>query len=291
MHERNNMLTTDVNILEAFYNIVKNPNATINPARISSNRINNVGDALEGYVKDLVVGLADTNVSDIERDQLYSNAFSWLGNKGNPPDSIIRGGDAIEVKKIETLNSDLQLNSSYPKNKLHSDDTRISNGARNAEVWSTKDIIYAVGSVKNNSEIERLWFIYGDCYSASREVYERLVSAVSNVVRATPDVEFHETNELGRVQKVDPLGITHLRIRGMWIILNPSILYSNLVKKTENKQFYLLMRENKYATFPITSRKKIESLTENGFSAESVEIRDPDNPAILLKARFLKYEI
>ena len=49
----------------------------------------------------------------------YSEVFSYLGNTSNPPDMIIKDGDAIEVKKIEGFNT-LMLNSSYPKQKLYS---------------------------------------------------------------------------------------------------------------------------------------------------------------------------
>lgn len=110
------MTNAKFNVLKAFKNIIDNPHASINPAIISSNRINNVGDALEGYIKDSVVGLlGQSPVVDNERDKLYSQAFSWLGNGGNPPDCIIKNGDAIEIKKIQSINSDIALNSSHPK--------------------------------------------------------------------------------------------------------------------------------------------------------------------------------
>lgn len=34
-------------------------------------------------------------------------------------------------------------------------------------------------------------------------------------------LEFAKTKEIGRLNKVDPVGITYLRIRGMWGIKNP----------------------------------------------------------------------
>lgn len=60
---------------------------------------------------------------------------------------------------------------------------------------------------------------------------------------------------------------------------------------TENKQFYLMMREDKYLSLPKTDRQKIELIKKNGFINEQIEIRDPDNPANLIKARMIKYEI
>jgi len=38
-----------------------------------------------------------------------------------------KGGDALEVKKTETLSTELQLNSSHPKAKLFSNSTLINN--------------------------------------------------------------------------------------------------------------------------------------------------------------------
>lgn len=80
-----------------------------------SNRINNAGNGLEEYVKDLFSNTFNHN-SD-ERLIKQSEVFSYLGNAKNPPDAMLRDGDAIEVKKIES-DSPLQLNSSYPKHKF-----------------------------------------------------------------------------------------------------------------------------------------------------------------------------
>ena len=281
------------NTLRAFKNIIDNPTATVNPARISSNRINNVGDALEGFIKDAYSELLGLGLSQEVKDLRYSDVFSWLGNPSNPPDAFLRGGDdgdSIEVKKIESLRSSIALNSSHPKNKLHSDDSRITITARNVEKWKIRDIVYAIGSVKNN-ELKRLWLIYGDCYAASRETYERLTKIIEDGVNEIPGVEFLKTNELAKIKKVDPLGITDMRVRGMWNIQNPSCLYPHLVSISEKRQYYLLMREEKYLSFKEEDRKLLEDLKLTGFSNKVIEIRNPDNPAQLLKARFIKYEI
>ena len=282
--------TRNYNTLYAFKNIIDNPNTTINPAKISSNRINNVGDALENYIKDAYSGLLHVNLPDGEKDTMYSKVFSWLGNSSNPPDSMLRGGDGIEVKKIQSLSGGIALNSSSPKNKLHAIDTRVAMGAKNAEPWVEKDIVYVIGSVINQ-DLKRLWLIYGDCYAASKEIYDKMANAIAEGVNQVPDIEFQETNELGRVNKVDPLGITALRVRGMWHIDNPSRVYSDLVSNTTNRQFYLLMREEKYQSFPTEDRLELENISLTGYNNQLIEIRDPDNPANLIQARFIKYEI
>ena len=279
-------------VLGAFMNIVNQPNSSINPAKISNNRINNIGDALEGYVKDAIAGLLGReSIENSVRDRVYSDAFSWLGNGSNPPDCIIKNGDAIEIKKVESLKSDIALNSSHPRNKLYIDDTRVASGAKTAEKWKVKDIVYAIGTPDSSAELKRLWLIYGDCYSASRQVYEKLFTIIEKGVNSIPDTNFQKTNELGKVKKVDPLGITTMRIRGMWHIANPSKIYGHLMDPTKTKQFYLLMRENKYQSFSQEERFEIENIKKIGYSNEVIEIRDPDNPARLIKARIIKYEI
>lgn len=107
-----------MNIVDAIVNLVENPMTAIVEHYSGRNRANQAGDALEEYVKDL---FADSfNLTEQERLECLSKAFSYLGNNSNPPDGILRNGDAIEVKKIENNNSTLALNSSYPKSKLHS---------------------------------------------------------------------------------------------------------------------------------------------------------------------------
>ena len=278
------------NTLHAFRHIIKHSNSTINPAKISSNRINNVGDALEIYIKDAYAGLLESHLPDSEKDAVYTEIFSWLGNSSNPPDIMLRGSDGIEVKKIQSLHGGIALNSSSPKNRLYASDTRVATRAKSAESWTEKDIVYAIGSVIDQ-DLKRLWLIYGDCYAASKEVYDKMANAIADGVNQIPDIEFQATNELGRVNKVDPLGITALRVRGMWHIENPSRVYSELVSNTTNRQFYLLMREEKYQSFPAEDRSWLENIDLAGYDNQRIKIRDPDNPANLICARFIKYEL
>lgn len=282
------------NTLTAFRNILEHPLAPINPAKISTNRINNVGDALEGFLKDIYADTNNDTISDSKKDEIYNKVFSWLGNSSNPPDFILRGGDAVEVKKINKLNPVVALNSSYPKSKLHFDDNRIAPTAKLAEQWDTKDIVYAIGSTPNN-ELKRLWLIYGDCYAASREVYQRVVGPIRKASRAVyRELGFElevETNEIAKFNKVDPLGITDLRVRGMWHIKNPSRIFENLTHASEQRQYYLLMREAKYAEFPTTDRTYLEQYTTPGYLNRVITIRNPDNPAKLMDARFISYEL
>ena len=61
-----------------------------------------MGDALEYYIKDLFCNSLHEN--DIEKKNIiYEENFSYFGNQNNPPDFIVKDGDAIEVKKLKVL--------------------------------------------------------------------------------------------------------------------------------------------------------------------------------------------
>ncbi len=279
------------NLLKALSNLVENPLSNIVDHYKSSNRANNMGDALEYYIKDLFCGT--TNIKNIQqKNKIYSKYFSYLGNQNNPPDIIIKNGDAIEVKKIESLRSGIALNSSYPKDKLFSDSPMITQACRDCENWREKDLIYTIGVSKNN-KLKALWFIYGDCYAAGKEVYERIRSKISSGINELTGVEFSETKELGRVNKVDPLGITYLRIRGMWHIDNPIKVFNYIteIKDEEKMTVNALMLKNKYLSFPKEDIAKLEEMSENKISISDVNIKSPNNPAKLLDAKLIKFEI
>jgi hypothetical protein len=278
------------NILIALINFIKNPVTDIVPYYKSHNRANNAGESLEKYIMDLFCGSFSANKKN--EHLIYNKYFSYLANQNNPPDFIIRGGDAIEVKKIESLTSGIALNSSYPKNKLYADSTMITKDCKRCENWEEKDIIYAVGSVNDNN-LQALCFVYGTCYAASKEKYEKIKNAIANGLNNNiSNIEFSRTKELGRVNKVDPLGITYLRIRGMWGIENPLKVFDYVIDKGDNKfMLNAIMLEEKYLSFPENDRKALETLIDNSEPAEikDILIKSPNNPADLLKAKIVRY--
>lgn len=280
------------NLLQAIKTVVNNPISNLLSHYKGKNRINNVGDALEVWVKDI---FADTlNETDESKKVVrYSNVFSYIGNQNNPPDLMLKNGDAVEVKKIESVNSGIPLNSSYPKSKLSSDSPMITRNCRQCEDWQEKDLIYIIGVVNNNA-LKQLWFICGDCYAADKEVYERIRNKIANGLREIQDVEFSSTKELGRVNKIDPLGITYLRIRGMWGIENSISVYDYIdIQDEPNSKFEMIaiMKESKYLSFSIQDRTSFEAINRPGFSMSSANIKSPDNPAQLIPAKIVSYKI
>lgn len=279
----------ETNLLIAIANLVKNPITNLVSHYRVVNRANSMGDALEFYIKDLFCDSLDEN--DLKKkNEIYSKYFSYIGNQNNPPDIIIRQGDAIEVKKIESLCSGIALNSSYPKDKLYADSPMITTACKNCEDWREKDLIYTVGVAKDNN-LKALWLVYGNCYSADKEVYEKVKNTISNGVNELPNVEFSETKELGRVNRVDPLGITYLRIRGMWGIENPIKVFDYITPSEQTSDFFVnaILLKEKYLSFPEKDRKNIEALIDDNFSIKDIKIKSPNNPAKLLEAKLLSF--
>lgn len=276
-----------MNIINAIINLVNNPIVQVTTTYKNKNRANNAGDALEEYVKDLFANTFDT--PDEERHIKHSEVFSYLGNSNNPPDAMLRDGDAVETKKLES-NSAIALNSSYPKHTLKSTNDKISKNCREAEEWTEKDIIYIVGMV-NNGKLKNLCMVYGLDYCASEECYDTLINQIKSGVLSIPDVDFTESNEIAHVNKVDPLGITYMRVRGMWGIENPWKVFNYVCKydKKNDFQFMSIINKNKWNSFDNTN--ELEDLAEknDALTISDVKIKNPDNPANLIDAKLIQF--
>ena len=278
-----------MNIINAIINIVENPVVNLREVYSGKNRANSMGGALEEYIKDMFSSTFNiTNES--ERLKKWSETFSYLGNQNNPPDSMLKNGDSIEVKKIESPNSSLALNSSYPKDKLYSDSPMITATCRKCESWSVKDIIYAVGHI-NNNRLNSLCMVYGMDYAASSDVYEKIKNVIKEGVTSIENVEFSKTKELGRVNKVDPLGITYLRIRGMWVIENPWRTFNYIYNRDFNNHFNFMAIINieKWNSFDNKDTLIKLSTVDKRLEIVDVDIKDPNNPAVLKQVKLITF--
>ncbi len=279
-----------MNIINAIINLVNNPVTQLVDYYQDRNRANNAGDALEEYIKDLFAN--SFYLPENKRLERISRAFSYLGNNSNPPDAMLLNGDAIEVKKIETDSAALALNSSYPKHKLKASSPMISTACRAAENWVEKDIIYAVGVV-NNNKLKHLCMVYGLDYCASEECYSRIKTTIKNGVESIQGIEFAESRELGHINKVDPLGITYMRVRGMWGIENPWNVFGYVYRRNPQKEFNFMCIINnaKWATFDNTSELVALSGKKSDLSISDIRVRNPDNPAKLVDAKLIAFSI
>lgn len=277
------------NILIAIKNLVQNPVVALTAHYSGRNRVNGVGNALEIYIKDL---FANTLLCKDEYSKLniYNDVFSYTGNQNNPPDIILKNGDAIEVKKVQGNANTLALNSSYPKDKLYADSTMITSNCRNCEQWDVKDIVYIVGNT-TDTHLKELWFVYGDCYAANKEIYERIKNTIITGLHSIPNIELAETNELGKIKKVDPLGITDLRIRGMWSIFHPKKVFDYIPKQSilSDFKFYCVIKTEKFEQFSKEDKRNLYNLVNNKFFIHDIKIRNPNNPAQLIPVKFMEF--
>ena len=282
------------NILRAILNIASYKNNDLKSyASTYLIRINAVGEQLEFYIKDAIA--SSFNLAQNKKEEEYSRVFSYSGNQNNPPDMIIRKGDAFEIKKIKTPSASLALNSSPPKDALYSSDPRIIRKCKECEgvpPWNKKDLFYVIGNVKDKV-LNYLFFIDGRCYAAEPEIYYKIYNPIKKNVDTILDelgLEKGKTKELGKVKRVDPLGITELRVRGMWSIKNPLKVFTDFKIEKDNS-FYLfaLMRKEKFLSYPKDDIKDIES--NKYVSIKDVKIKDPNNPTNLMEAKLITFVI
>lgn len=293
-------------LIQAIINIVKRPSYDIVSLNSGINRANNQGDALESFVKDAICNSFEFNTA--QKQDAYSQLFSYLGNQNNPPDMIVRHSDAIEIKKVINRRSAIALNSSFPKNKLSRNSPMITQHCRNCEEnWQEKPLLYIVGEVSKN-QLRSLQFVYGELFAADASVYERIKNTIADGVRQIANVEFAPTKELGRVNRVDPLGITYLRIRGMWHICNPNGLFSDLYPNSvsANFQLYAIIPEYKYKKmnpklideFELlankinteqTTAKLVNTNPMETLKLDECQVANPNNPAQLIDCKLIYY--
>ena len=273
------------NILQAINNLIENDLYSVQRYKTLSYKIhiNNMGEALENLVKDSLCN--NFNLEADQRIAIQSEYFSYLGNQNNPPDLIIRNGDAFEVKKIESNEGGIALNSSFPKDKLYRDSNMITIACKNCESdWIEKDICYIIGCIDKSEQIKSLWFIYGNCYCAKPEVYTRVKDKITNSIQEL-GIELSETKEIAKVKKVDPLGITDLRVRGMWGIKHPSKVFEYITTKTTKPHIKALMLKEKFNSFNVNDRNELLKKC----NIKEVKIQNPNNPANLLDAILIEY--
>lgn len=282
-------ISKQTNIIKACLNLKKLDNFNLKNIYSGKNKMNSMGTALEYFIKDLFCdSLFTKNLK--EKSKAHSHFLSYSGNQNNPPDFIIKNSDAVEVKKFGKITGNIPLNSSYPKSKLHNDDSRITSECRKCDggKWKNKDIIYAVGSVIKE-KIKLIWFVYGDYYAADREVYLNVFNPISKGIHEIKDIEFTKTKELARVNRVDPLGITRFRIRGMWEIDSPHQVFDDIIKYDFDSKFtaYFLIPAKKFNLMPEEDIKKLNSSSDDILTVKNVKVKNPNNPVNYLNAKLI----
>lgn len=281
-------------VLKSIINIINQKKTNVSTDGTSSNRIQNIGEGLETYVKDSFANTF-TETSKEQKIKKYSETFSYGGGTNNPPDMILENGEAIEVKKIKGYGR-IALNSSFPKDRLYRNDSTIAQECAKVDGgnWTSKNMFYYIGTIPEE-DIECLFIVEGICYCSNKEIYSSIKNIIKNGVEEIPHVEFGETKELGRVNKVDPLGITNLRIRGMWDIDNPINVFSkqldDIITKpnTNSSILYAIISTETYKSAEASDIQILQNLAQNNkLEMYSKQIQNPNNTAELIDVQIIK---
>jgi hypothetical protein len=256
-------------LITALEELSRNSVITLNRTINGSNGMNSRGEIFEEFIKNCFCGCLTQNIS--KRKLLRAKILSYEGSSTKPPDIMIRGGPAIEVKKLESTNAgEIQLNSSPPRSIVRVNDPRITEACRRAESWKEKNVLYCVGYVEK-IKLVAVTIIDGKCYAADPEVYDQIAKLIAKELKAIGS-ELVETKELGRVNGVDSTRRTNLRIRGMWLLEAPLKAFKEYLhyerKKQELQVFCLLTKEN-------YGHLKLEKL--NGYTIDEIQLKDPNN--------------
>lgn len=242
----------------------------------SSIAINSAGERLEYFVKDLLAGSIDKDGVE-DKTASHKRCLSWLGSQNHPPDLMIRGGEAIEVKKTRNKHSKLQLNSSTPRTKLRADMKRVNSDCQSCEDgiggWTEKDMVYVIGSRVSKQRVGFLWVVYGDCWCDESNVYNEVTDSIEEAISENPPANGNldmSGNELAKVKNVGQGMGAELRARPMWSIPHPAKMFSQYVENYEQKledgqPMFVVLPEERFSQEP-------EELIEEVTSDDSISV-------------------
>jgi hypothetical protein len=280
------------NILEAISNLTNIENFDFKEIVIGNNRAISMGAGLEEFVKNSFANTLDDNIDSNTKKDIHHKLFSFGGSKNKTPDLMIRNGEAFEIKKTESLSTEIQLNSSYPKNKLFATSPLVDSHCIKCEDWNERDFSYIFGyTPKGKNYISSLWFIDGEVYAADEDNYLTLKNRLSNILEESNQFNLEITKEIGKINGVDPLGITSLRIRGMWLIKHPFKVFSEFHGYDSKNKFQVIsiLSTRKYNSYPKSSIDKIESNCK--VKITDIKVVNPNNTVSLIDSKLIKYTL
>jgi len=289
-------------ILQGLAHLIKHSNFQLPSMRGTSGPSSTpTGKPFEIYCKDWLSLLPPNNV--IQRQSFYNKAFSYQGSDNNPPDVMFRGGnagDAFEFKKTESQSGSLLLNSSFPKNVLHTTSPGLLESCINCEQWTQRNFYYIVGRIKpGNERISFLWVVDGEILATDHHVYEGIFQKLRGSVNSfisSNNLQNIPSKELGRFRGIDPNDKTVIRARSMWELESPQKTFKNLpgvLMDTTKSVLHALILDNKWKNYPIQSQNAISSLIGiNGFSLTTINnIPDPRKPINLLTGKLIRFAL
>ena len=290
-------VTSLPDVLTAIADIIEYRNFDLPQEVEGENRIVQRGVAFETYCKDRLVGLP-RDADSAARASSYKRYLIYQGLSSHPPDAMYRlQGDAFEFKKRGGLPSYVMpLNSSFPKSVLSSSSSMLSKECRECEPWNERALFYVNGGINKGSKtIDWIWIADASLMAAPSHHYEKVAKAVRDGISKIPRVKFSATKELGRANNVDPLGVSSLRIRGMWSLDAPGKFFSSITGVSHSKEaptLHAIMRESKWNAFEHSSRNRIVGLNgTTGFSFSKVAVTDPGADDESIEAILIRYQL
>lgn len=249
----------------------------------TKNRINAVGDIVELYIKDLYCDSINRSTL-MEKEIIHKECFSYISKHSSPPDCIINGGEAIEIKKQDSTSyGKIALNSSHPCDYLHRDYGLLTKECANCEDdWDKKPMVYSIVNIcPKENKIKNVWFAYGNCFCASRNKYEIIQDSIRKGIMELEGLTFQKTSELGRVSDIDALNVSDLRIRGMWNLVHPEKIFGKHTTESNSNdgiKFNLVITKDDYDNLSVNQRTEVENLADlNIIKKLNVNATDPND--------------
>ncbi len=279
-------MSSKTNVISALINLYNCKSFKVNDYEDVDNKINKKGTAFENFVKKLFI---DTNDNDFLNN--IKDYFSHLGDQNHPPDLILKEGDAFEIKEKKSASGDIQLNSSFLRDTLKIDDPKLTDKCRNCEdvAWKEKDIFYVIGHVDTNKNLKSIFFVQGICIACPTHYYTDLFNSFKQHIYKG-DFSFSETKELARLNNIDPLDYTHLRVRSMFLLTHPTKIFNFFkINKSSDLNVFCLMTNKKYSSFQKDLLQILEK--KNDIEIQDKNITSPLNKNNILECKFIHFHL
>jgi hypothetical protein len=100
-------------------------------------------------------------------------------------------------------------------------------------------------------------------------------------------------NEIGRLNKVDPLKATSLRVRGMWLLDHPAKVFNDFFVKPQEQVFVLnaLVSASKWDEYSTELIDEVNALSHKGLKVERIDLPDSGGSSTPLKAVHISWEV
>ena len=125
---------------------------------------------------------------------------------------------------------------------------------------------------------------------AENNYYENKEKEIVEIIKKS-ELNLSETKELGRINKIDPLGISSLRVRGMWIFQNPKKIFEYLDLPKQKKKFELicLMKLDKFESMPENDKKNLINSKIDNLQVKDIKLKDPNNLENEIDCKLIMY--